>query len=358
MQGMRDESIWKNLALAFGDGLAFGVGVKLSQDAAARLTPARADVRTLAERLSEIEQRIEKARQNHTLPGQFNQKMVEAVVAVVDAKLREQADRFEQRLGEELASLRAEFIEQIAIARKRSEEGNHVLRAQMTALHRQFAESLGRLVDEQIAATIDVRLAPLETELRQEIREQAERVAGIAAAAADEHVVTRMHPMQDAVSDLSRRLEDNDRNTLELVLQLGHLCLHTAERLSVPIEPAAPPAVEERHPDAAPEAAAAIAGAESPAALETAPAPADAAKPLWASHWYRPSSWPRAACYCCIIYRVARAEGRAILKPREDYQRPRIPAIVPVSRAALPPVPWWKAHHPEARCDADSHRNR
>src|SRR5947209_6327486 len=72
MQGMRDESIWKNLALAFGDGLAFGVGVKLSQDAAARIAPGRTDVRTLAERLTEIEHRIEKARQNNALPTQFN----------------------------------------------------------------------------------------------------------------------------------------------------------------------------------------------------------------------------------------------------------------------------------------------
>ncbi|HXA49976.1 MAG TPA: hypothetical protein VNV86_06725, partial [Candidatus Acidoferrum sp.] len=204
MQGMRDESIWKNLALAFGDGLAFGVGVKLSQDAAARIAPGRTDVRTLAERLTEIEHRIEKARQNNALPGQFNQKVVEAVVAVVDAKLREQADRFEQRLGEEMAGLRAEFSEQIAIARKRSEDENQVLRGQMTALHRQFAESLARLVDHQIAATMEVRLAPLETELRQEIREQAGRVAGLAAVAADEHVANRIQPMENAVSDLSR----------------------------------------------------------------------------------------------------------------------------------------------------------
>ena len=270
MQGMRDESIWKNLALAFGDGLAFGVGVKISQDAAARIAPGRTDVRTLAERLTEIEHRIEKARQNNALPGQFNQKVVEAVVAVVDARLREQADRFEQRLGEEMAGLRAEFSEQIAIARKRSEDENQVLRGQMTALHRQFAESLARLVDHQIAATMEVRLAPLETELRQEIREQAGRVAGLAAVAADEHVANRIQPMENAVSDLSRRLEDNDRNTLELVLQLGQLCLHTAERLSVPgtelIEAEAAPATAE---------------AEPMASLEAAPAPPEAAKPLW-----------------------------------------------------------------------------
>jgi hypothetical protein len=234
MQGMRDESIWKNLALAFGDGLAFGVGVKISENAAARIAPARTDLRTLSERLNEIESRIEKARQNHTLPSQFNQKVVEAVVAVVDARLREQSERFERRLEEEIAGLRAEFGEQLALARKHAEDENHVLRGQMTALHRQFAESLAKLVDEQIASTMELRLAPVETELREEIRTQATRAAGMAAAVVDEQVMERMQPVETAVTDLSRRLEENDRNTLELVLALGQLCLQTAERLSEP----------------------------------------------------------------------------------------------------------------------------
>jgi len=235
MTPKREESVWKSLASAFGDGLAFGVGAKLSHDATARVLPGRVEVRSLAERLLEMEQRIERARQNNALPGQFNQRMVEAVVAVVDNRLREQADRFERRLGEEMAALRGELSEQVALSRKHSDEANELLRQQMTTLHRQFAESLAKLVDEQIAATLDLRLAPLEMQLRDEIRQQAGRAAGLAAAAADEHITEKMQPMESALHDLSKRLEDNDRNTLELVLQLGHICLQTAERLSEPI---------------------------------------------------------------------------------------------------------------------------
>lgn len=295
MHGMRDESIWKNLALAFGDGLAFGVGVKLSQNAAERITPPRADVRTLSERLNEIENRIERARQNHTLPSQFNQKVLEAVVAVVDARLREQSERFEQRLQEEIAGLRAEFSDQLALTRKHAEDENRVLRGQMTALHRQFAESLGRLVDEQIAATIDVRLAPMEAQLREEIREHTGRAAGFAASAADEHVAERMQPVENAVADLDRRLQENDRNTLELVLALGQLCLQTAERLSEPAmemvaaaeaaQPAAPdPPAEQPEPAVQPEAdptAAAIAEAAPPGPVALDASPAAPPKALW-----------------------------------------------------------------------------
>jgi hypothetical protein len=275
MQGTRDESVWKNLAMAFGDGLAFGVGARLSQDAAVRISGPRPDISGLAARLAEIETRIERARQSNTLPGQYNQKVVEAVVSVVDARLREQADHFERRLSEEMAALRAEFSEQIASARKQSEEANDLLRTQMTALHRQFAESLATLVNEQIAVTMDVRLTPLETNLRQEIREQAGHVAGLAATAADAHVAERMQPVENAVAGLSQRLEENDRNTLELVLALGQLCLQTAERLSVPAaaepEPEASPTMEE----AAPEPVAAS-GEQEPE-----PPPSGIAKTLW-----------------------------------------------------------------------------
>src|SRR5215831_11669639 len=48
MYGTREGSIWKNLALAFGDGLAFGAGVNLSQNAAGRITHQGTNMRSLS----------------------------------------------------------------------------------------------------------------------------------------------------------------------------------------------------------------------------------------------------------------------------------------------------------------------
>ena len=267
MQGMRDDSIWKNLALAFGDGIAFGVGVKISQDATARITPERSNLHELSARLAEIETRIERARQNNALPGQFNQRVVEAVISVVDARLRDQANQFERRLSEEMAALRADFTDQLAATRKQAAEENQLLRTQVTTVHREFAQSVAKLVDEQIGAAMDVRLEPVELGLRQQVENQTERVAGLAAAAADQHIAGRMQPVENAVSSLTQRLEENDRNTLELVLALGQLCLQTAERLSAPaveriaeappIPPMVKPAVETApltHPNPTPQA--------------------------------------------------------------------------------------------------------
>src|SRR5262249_5917525 len=103
MYGTREGSIWKNLALAFGDGIAFGAGVNLSQNAAGRITHPGTNMRSLSERLNEIENRIEHARRTDTLPAVFSRKAVEAVIAVVDARLREQAGRLERQRGAELA---------------------------------------------------------------------------------------------------------------------------------------------------------------------------------------------------------------------------------------------------------------
>jgi len=177
MHAARDGAIWKQLAQALGDGLAFGVGVNLSNNAAARITPARSEMRTLADRLTGIEQRIEKARHNNTLPGAFQQKMVEAVVTVVDARLREQAAQMEKRVTDEIASLRGEMGQQLAATRQTAAAENDALRDEMTNLHGQFAESVARLVDEQITATVELRLAP---------------------------VAERVQPMQDEVADLQR----------------------------------------------------------------------------------------------------------------------------------------------------------
>src|SRR6266849_6967170 len=148
MHGTRDGAVWKKLASALGDGLAFGVGVNLSNNAAARITPARPEMGSLADRLTGIEQRIEKARHNNTLPGAFQQKVVEAVVSVVDARLREQAAHLEKRMTDEIAALRAETGQQIAANRQVAAAENDALQDRMTALHRQFAESIARLVDE------------------------------------------------------------------------------------------------------------------------------------------------------------------------------------------------------------------
>ena len=176
MYGTREGSIWKNLALAFGDGLAFGAGVNLSQNAAGRITHQGTNMRSLSERLNEIENRIEHARRTDTLPNAFSRKAVEAVIAVVDARLREQAVHFEQRLSTELATIRND----VAGSRDAG-------RQEAIAMHSEFTQSITKLVEEKIAES--------------------------------------MRPVPQPAGP-------TDRELLEMVLSLGRLCVQIGERLA------------------------------------------------------------------------------------------------------------------------------
>ncbi len=64
MPSSRDSSVLRSLAVAFGDGLAFGAGLKLTQRAAGAPGSASAhpgDLAPLMERIAEIEKRVEES---------------------------------------------------------------------------------------------------------------------------------------------------------------------------------------------------------------------------------------------------------------------------------------------------------
>ena len=81
MQNSRDSSVWGNLAAAFGDGLAFGVGVALTRTAAQRV----------ATRSATLE-----------LPPAAAGKLpdAEAVLTVIDARFTKIGCHIDQRLAE------------------------------------------------------------------------------------------------------------------------------------------------------------------------------------------------------------------------------------------------------------------
>jgi hypothetical protein len=100
MQSSRDSSVWKSLAVAFGDGVAFAVGMKLSQNAVSRPeTEARA--------------RIEQApaAPPPVAPPPFDRKVLEAVVSAVDERLKEHAGQVERRIAESESRVEARVAE-------------------------------------------------------------------------------------------------------------------------------------------------------------------------------------------------------------------------------------------------------
>ncbi|MCX6631244.1 MAG: hypothetical protein NTW28_26835 [Candidatus Solibacter sp.] len=253
MQSSRDSSVWRTLAVAFGDGLAFGVGVTLTRGAA-RLAATRSAIPELPPvngRIAEIEQRNARARAAGTLPvagAPLNHRAADAVLTIIDGRFTESGRQIDRRLAElevrikadldtldvqdhalaegvetRMDRLRGEIAEAVATQRQSIDADMQGLRAQMATIHKEFAATLARLVDEQIAKTIAARLQEVEEHLREAIREEA----GLSGK-------------DQQIAKLRERVESQERNVLNLVLELGQSCLRAVERIS-PAEQAVPP---------------------------------------------------------------------------------------------------------------------
>ena len=174
MQNTRDSSVLRSLAVAFGDGLAYGVGMKLSRRAARASGPVaapRGDLAALIERVAEIEKRVTESGRGATRAiavggGQFDQKVLEAVVTALDARLNEQAGhtesritQLEARLAIELKSLHQRGDLAGTVTEKRIDELTAHFEGQIAALNRQADEDRQTQSAERLLRELEDRLA-------------------------------------------------------------------------------------------------------------------------------------------------------------------------------------------------------
>jgi hypothetical protein len=250
MQQSRDSSVWRTLAVAFGDGLAFGVGVTLTRNAA-RLAAARSitpATRPVNGRTGEIEERRMEQPGQHTPAPAWppaavpppNHLSADAVQSAIDGRFTEIAGQIDRRIGElegkikseldaldaqdhalatgtetRLDELRAEINEAFAKERQSIDGDMRGLRTQMTAIHKEFAETLARLVDEQIAKTVAARLQAVEEELLATLRTEI-----------------RLGGKEQEIAELRERMDAQDRAVRDLLMSLGQGCLRAVEGMS------------------------------------------------------------------------------------------------------------------------------
>jgi hypothetical protein len=224
MENDRDSSIWRSLAVAFGDGLAFGVGMKLTQNAARQPGAPHTGAPALADRFESLEQRMERLERTpiaapEAAPGPgsvgFAPKVIEAVVQAVDERLSDQAKQVERRLAgleARIAEVRSQFDTEMAAVHDRMEGGM-----------RGFAES--------------------EEQLREEIRRVADSSSSFDASAAEAVIETKLVPLRVEITEMRQKLAESDRAVLDLILAIGQMCRQAAERItdSAPPPESAPP---------------------------------------------------------------------------------------------------------------------
>jgi len=335
MESSRDSSVWRNLAVTFGGGLALGaVGMKLTQTA---LRPVEATPRpepdTLTDRLTGMERRLATMEQapapSRPAPAaSMDQKVLEAVIGAVDARLHEQAGQMDRRL----ADLEARMAVMLGVQqtdRQAAEQARLEAAALRTTLQqdmRQIRESISRTVvgqsatvnelqtlrqqHERIVDAAEQRFADMRLEYRAEIaglRSEMEqsietRFVTAAAASAAAQVEEQLAPLRAEVqqkeqelAELRQRLAESEKSVLDVVLAIGDVCRQAADRMSAsparrPVAPAPapvpPPAAPKMDARPKPEAAAPLpaepAAIATPAVgpkLETLPVPPAAADP-------------------------------------------------------------------------------
>jgi phage shock protein A len=231
MENARDSSMWRSLAVAFGDGLAFGVGMKLTQNVARQPGMPHSGAADSADRIDRIEQRID--RLDHTPiaaleaapapePAGFARKVIETVVQAVDERLNEHAKQMDLRLAAletRIAEVRSQFIAEIVAVHNRV-EGDM----------RGFAESEGQL--------------------REEIQRVADRASSFDVSAAEAVIETKLVPLRVEITEMRQRLAESDRSVLDLILAIGQMCRQAAARIadSAPLPPESAPPPSDTEP--------------------------------------------------------------------------------------------------------------
>ena len=301
MQSSSDSSLWRSLAVAFGDGLAFGVGVKLTQNAARQMgAPPRSGsgAGDLPERLASLEQTVKRIeRAPAATSGGMDQKVLEAIVNALEARLKEHGGQVERRLADLEAKIAIELKalddQDHAVAQKVTGDLN-ALEGQMISLNREFGEAVAQIVAEQVKSHVEALAGALESAMEGRIAAAVEAAVGQRLAEMDRGmerrlaamVSGRLEPMERQLRDeigekdreiaeLRQRLADADTNLLEIVSGIGQICRQAAERMGRGTPPAAT-AVPMATPGPAP--AAENGTEERPAPVEM-PAPQKASEP-------------------------------------------------------------------------------
>ena len=287
MQPSRDSSIWRSLAIAFGDGLAFSVGMKLTQSA---LRPGGAapapNLTPLAERLDQLERRLAHAETVPVPPpaspaaSSFDKKLLEAVVQAVDARLREHAGQVERRLGEietqvtreivalrdqdrtvvsaveaRLAELQADFAGKVdavraEVTQPRDREREAALERRMAEMETRTASELDALRerDQAIVSAIEAQFLKLQGEFAAQVdavRQQAEEdraairreIAAAAEAASQSAIREGLAQIRAEAAEKDRELaemrkqvEESQGALMDLLNGIGVVIRHAAER--------------------------------------------------------------------------------------------------------------------------------
>lgn len=228
MEKREESSLLKSLAIAFGDGLAFGVGMKIVQ---VSRKPGTAVAPAPVERIQAAASPAALASPDH--------QVLERISAALDARLSEQMSHVERRIADTEARIALELrgVDNRASARIAEIE------AAMGAQDRGELEA-------RLRAYVDERIQALEERLHGEISEAGTRTAGLLVEMIEKKVLERLGEIEraavaqsGAIQALRESSGQAEHRFQELVAGFARLCQETVQP-----QPQAPPASPEPAP--------------------------------------------------------------------------------------------------------------
>ena len=254
MPNSRESSIWRSLAVAFGDGLAFGAGVKVLQTASkASGAPTQTGSEAVTGRIAGIEQRLHSLEEAGAKPAAVDPDFLKGLVLAVEDRLREQRGETDKRLADLQAGLALELrslAQNDTGLAARVEESVETIKAEMVRLNREFGESVANIVAQQVSEQVTARIAEIDRSLDARIAlvlnaalsERLPAALGIEAANLESRLRGEMDEKGREVAQLKERISETDSNVLEVILAIGQMCRQVAGRISKPEDAEAPAA--------------------------------------------------------------------------------------------------------------------
>jgi hypothetical protein len=212
-----DSSFLKSLAVAFGDGVAFGVGVKIAQTSSRK------------RQAGAIEAPV------HTEPAEpLDLQVLSKVLAAIDARLTQS----EQQIAADLKTVEGRQVQQSSQAQAALEEIHCSMMERVSAVERsaqtvesRLAAAIEAMVEERLRGYVDARVQAVEQRLHQDITAAGDRTAKLLVETIDSRLLGRIELLEAEVRRQAetihtlRESSDGSQKKLHEVLEgIGRAC--------------------------------------------------------------------------------------------------------------------------------------
>jgi hypothetical protein len=252
MKHQGDSSFLKSLAVAFGDGLAFGVGVKIAQSSARK----RAEIAPVELPPAPVVISVAPAPPAEAAES-LDLQLLSKVIASIDAKLAQHLGKVEGRLAHSESQMTADLK---ALDNRQAQQNSnsqgaleeiHATLTERVALAERAAQSVesrvAGFIEAAVEAAIQTRVQTLEQRLHHDIAEAGDRTAKLLVQTIETKMLARIELLegevrgQAATIRVLREDADGSKQKLHGMLEgIGRVCQEAVNDLNkAPQTPAA-----------------------------------------------------------------------------------------------------------------------